>query len=916
MAGLRRDGRLFLALTVAGTTGAVWVSWRFSLPVAATVAALLPSVGGMFLSWAAFRNAGAEQAAALDPAALADRLAVEVRAQWEAELTARQVTPYVLDVSWRPADAEVGEPWDLLRRTARGWPGGPPGSEADWAAGPEGLAGRDGELAEVFLHRIPTRRLVVLGEPGSGKTVLLIRLLLALAGARSAGGPVPVLLPLASWDPATLSFQEWTARRLARDFTVLDTGTGYGDRGARARALVEAGLVLPLLDGLDELPRRSRADALEAIGRAWPPGRSVVLSSRTAAYRDTAAPAGRLPARLAGAAAVEVRPVEGRTAADYLVRGAGGPGGPAAARWQPVLDRLAEPATSAPASAPGSPPGSPPGSSPTSPPASVLGSALSTPLMLSLATTVYNARPGEDLAALPDPADLCDRTRLPDRRAVERHLLGAGVPAAYRAHPRHSCRWTETTAARALRFLATHLERDAGGSTELAWWRLRSSLPRHLVAQVTGVLLGLMSWTAALLAAYVSTSLVGDVRLWWVVGAPSALVAGMAAGLACGVGAAMTAGLTSTTASTVAFWLVDPSSADPRFPADHVPVGGLAFGFAAGLIGSLVAARADGPPGGAGRPWSWDWTTCLCGLAAGGALWFPCSGLGAATALTVAALNALVYATAGGLLGRAATRTGPAGSPAPATRLRWSFDRRAFLLGLAAGPAFAGALLLLDYPAAVLAHGRFSLADTPRGYVLSTCLDGLGLGLAAALRARPADPATSPGPTGLLRQDRATFRHLLLLVGLGAGLALAAPYALSALVTGSSFPGAHLPPRPGHLLAALPPACRAGAYALALAASGLVVGLAAAIGRTACWPYAVTRAHLFLRHRLPPDLTAFLADAHRHHAVLRRAGAVYQFRHLELQHHLTHGTGTAPCPRPDCCPSPAPVTVPASRSSS
>ena len=39
--------------------------------------------------------------------------------------------------------------------------------------------------------------------------------------------------------------------------------------------------------------------------------------------------------------------------------------------------------------------------------------------------------------------------------------------------------------------------------------------------------------------------------------------------------------------------------------------------------------------------------------------------------------------------------------------------------------------------------------------------------------------------------------------------------------------------------------------------------------------------------RLPWQLMSFLADAHRR-GVLRQAGAVYQFRHIELQHRLAN----------------------------
>ena len=76
-------------------------------------------------------------------------------------------------------------------------------------------------------------------------------------------------------------------------------------------------------------------------------------------------------------------------------------------------------------------------------------------------------------------------------------------------------------------------------------------------------------------------------------------------------------------------------------------------------------------------------------------------------------------------------------------------------------------------------------------------------------------------------------------------------------------------------------------------AAGLTTGLAVAfvagcglsVRRTA-WPsYMLTKGWLALRHRLPWSLKDFLADAHRR-GVLRQAGPVYQFRHIELQHRL------------------------------
>jgi hypothetical protein len=72
-------------------------------------------------------------------------------------------------------------------------------------------------------------------------------------------------------------------------------------------------------------------------------------------------------------------------------------------------------------------------------------------------------------------------------------------------------------------------------------------------------------------------------------------------------------------------------------------------------------------------------------------------------------------------------------------------------------------------------------------------------------------------------------------------------------------------------------------------ASGLAVGLAVGTGVSmsqTAWPsYLLERVWLVLNQRLPWSLMSFLADAHRR-GVLRQAGEVYQFRHIELQHRL------------------------------
>jgi len=70
---------------------------------------------------------------------------------------------------------------------------------------------------------------------------------------------------------------------------------------------------------------------------------------------------------------------------------------------------------------------------------------------------------------------------------------------------------------------------------------------------------------------------------------------------------------------------------------------------------------------------------------------------------------------------------------------------------------------------------------------------------------------------------------------------------------------------------------------------GLVCGIPVAVRRSrkqAVWlSYELSRLWLALSGQVPGSLMAFLGDAHKR-GVLRQAGAVYQFRHLELQHRL------------------------------
>jgi hypothetical protein len=583
-------------LLVAGsvaTTG--WLLTRYRLDTAATVVGLVggvPGLAGLFLAWTAYRDGGRDAASSgVDLAGITNQLAVAVGHQWTGEAGLRRLNdPYPLPVRWEPADPALTDDWSALSRLARsgaGWPPASSATQALWASGPDQLAGGDAELVDV-LGRVPTRRLAVLGEPGAGKTVLVVRLLLDLLARRTPGDPVPVLVSAASWNPTGEGFHAWLETRLATDHPSLALPAPPGASGSRVHALLDAGLILPIIDGLDEIPDTVRGPAIARINETLRPGEAFVITCRTSAYRHATNARDAAGVTLAGAAAVELRPLTFEHVATYLRDSAGGQS--AAARWTPVLAFGSD-----------------------QPPAETL----TTPLMASLARIIYNPRPGELTSLLPDPAELCDATRFPTREVVELHLFDGFLAAAYRQHPdpAHRCPWPPEAARRWLAFLARHLEYTLC-STDLAWWQIPYAGSRRVLAWVCGLalalVLGVVLGLTGGLALGLAAGLAGGLTLGLAImeksgGRFGRRSVGLSFGVALGLAATFTVGLafglTAGIAGAVAgiLWMdgrgegTQEPSRGVRMRHTAVDLGvGLAFGVAVGLAGGLTVDTTFG----------------------------------------------------------------------------------------------------------------------------------------------------------------------------------------------------------------------------------------------------------------------------------------------------------------------------------
>lgn len=841
-------GLATLALSVAialtwQRSGAEQASRTLSLLLAMLAALALP------LRWAV-RSSRPRVASTPDQvASAAAMLALEVRRHWGAEARMRQLLDTEsLPIRWRSTgDSSLHDP-----------------------------AGDMAAFARDFLD-LPSRRLVLIGGPASGKTSLAVLLTLALCEQRIAADPVPLLLPVAGWNPVSEHLLDWIERRLAEDYPSLRDTATFG--ATAARDLVADGMLLPVLDGLDELPGARERDALTAINDELAGGGAIVVTCRTDEYRAAVEAANDV---IRGAAVLEAAPVRLDDAIDFLhgvtTRT------PRGERWQPVFAHLR--------CVPDGP----------------LASALSSPLMVSLVRAVY-------AGAGAQPTELIDGCRFPDRDAVEEHLLDAFIPSLVeRARRVHAAGdraqgWEPAQAMRWLTFIARHLRAlDTG---DLAWWHLRPAAPVSPVQLVGFALVVGLAYGSTRGAAF---------------GAMSGVVNGLLAGLLAVGYTGVVLGLVGTEQPSVA-----GGSLRWPFPvllwlAPGIAVGlvaTLVFGLALGARPGALAGREFGvvgllvfglaglllrAPGMRRPPSRWSPTargaaaalafTLIYGLSIGlmwGLLQGPVEGL--KTGLEGLLSVGLVFGLGVGALVALAPAEDP-GRTGLGVRRRRGALLRSLELGLAAGVAMGIGYALLTAVASAArsqngAEFTVQLARdlgvqataAPRAHVSTPMVMQLAVGLGLGLVVGLISWLHTPTSTDHAVSPRLTARNDLAFT---LAVAVTLTLVLAVAITIVPVVGLLQEPAVGGLQQAAVGGLQQAALVLCY---GLLFGLLYTLTRP--WPaYVTATAWLALRGDLPWRPLRFLETAHSL-GILRQVGAVYQFRHSRLQDHLARASPAA-----------------------
>ena len=394
------------------------------------------------------------------------------------------------------------------------------------------------------------RSLLILGAPGSGKTITLLQLaqeLIQEARDRPAR-PIPVILNLSSWAGERRPFEEWLVEEMLLQYQVAKRVT---------LEWVERNLLLYLFDGLDEVARGQQDECvtmLNAFQAKHTP--DMVVCSRANDYE-------RLSTRLNVSTAVLIQPLEDDEIQRYLEHA-----GQALDTTRSLIH-----------SNPG------------------LHALARSPLMLSVMTLAYQDLTRDELRPLNSMA------------ARRRHLFHHYVERAFERRPlsesggfskEQALAWLGNLADGMTRrdSSAFYIERLQPGWLPANKLRSYKFLVGMAAGLVAGFFLGIILWLTGGVLAGLAPGLV--------VGLANAVIAGLIYGLFGGLGSALGGWASATLESKgirfiiggACAWLVCGLGAGPLVGLVLGARGGNPDGLSVGVIGSLLFGLIFGLIGG------------------------------------------------------------------------------------------------------------------------------------------------------------------------------------------------------------------------------------------------------------------------------------------------------------------------------
>nr|WP_232542060.1 NACHT domain-containing protein [Nocardia bovistercoris] len=341
--------------------------------------------------------------------------------------------------------------------------------------------------------KIGSRRLVILGEPGSGKTTIVRDFAYTILGKYEGDTPatdpgtfegrIPVIFNLSSWDSTNskVLLDDWMADILVRDHPGLDP--------SEAKALIVDRRVLPIFEGLDEvdepgekadnsmrkLDLNQKVRRIAALTQLHGFGGPFILTCRTVEYRETA----RTARVLEKGFVIELEPLSVEDIESYLPRTANSPA--AGRRWRSAIQSLKDDAQ---------------------PSAATLLAVLENPLMVYLASRIFASGEGE---GDPEAFVSMEYAKATD---VERLLLGGYLDIAFPPpwiHPgSNSIKASDGNSKRrippyyprekALVWLH-HIAHNLDGG-ELKWWSIANKVHKPITALVFAIFSALVGTAA------------------------------------------------------------------------------------------------------------------------------------------------------------------------------------------------------------------------------------------------------------------------------------------------------------------------------------------------------------------------------------------------------------------------------------